>query len=313
MPVPPVPSRLPELDGLRRPRLRTTVPVLWRDATTISLGDRVVVDRVSRAAVAWLASLDGGRQTHEVAEDLPVDVELARRLLRAADAATALEDAAVVPDAIRWAAPGDRPEAWARFGAAVDCAGSVAGGLATVAAGHEIAVAVVGEGRLADAVRQAVALAGLRLSAGRPATITVLADLPHPDLLPGGSEPDGPHLPVSTWGRRAVAGPVVVPGTSACLRCAQLHRRDADPAWPLLGVQWSQAISAMPYPPVDPLLATLVGFHAVQAVRHWAADPSIVASSRAVEITLPDGATRWVSRPPHPLCGCRWTPADQSL
>ena len=33
---------------------------------------------------------------------------------------------------------------------------------------------------------------------------------------------------------RAVVGPFVVPGTTACLRCVDAHRTDADPAWPLL-------------------------------------------------------------------------------
>ena len=36
---------------------------------------------------------------------------------------------------------------------------------------------------------------------------------------------------------RAVVGPLVVPGRSACLRCLELHRTDRDPGWPGVAAQ----------------------------------------------------------------------------
>lgn len=298
---------LPELVGLRRPRLRDVVPVLWRDATTIALGDRVVLTEVGRLDVAWLTSIDGLREPPRIEHELPIPATQARRLLRAALAATALEDAAVLPDAIRWAAPEDRAAAWGRLGAAVDTVGSVTGGVAALDSREHCTVSVVGEGFLADQVRAAVHLAGLPAATSSAGSITVLADLPHPDLPPaGGSEPDGPFLPVAAWGRRAVVGPVVVPGVTSCPRCAQLHHRDADPSWPLLAVQWSHAIAGMTFWPVDPLLAALAAAHAAQLARHWVDDPEADVA-RAIELTLPAATARWVPRPAHPLCGCRWT------
>ncbi|MEO6701879.1 MAG: thiamine biosynthesis protein ThiF [Jatrophihabitantaceae bacterium] len=47
------------------------------------------------------------------------------------------------------------------------------------------------------------------------------------------------HLAAAVDGSRAVIGPLVLPGVSSCLRCADLHRCDRDPCWPTLAVQLS--------------------------------------------------------------------------
>ena len=41
-----------------------------------------------------------------------------------------------------------------------------------------------------------------------------------------------PHLVATVRGQTGIVGPLVVPGVTSCLRCADLHRRDADPRWP---------------------------------------------------------------------------------
>ncbi len=105
-------------------------------------------------------------------------------------------------------------------------------------------VAILGDGPLADEARAAIEAAGLPVGDADDATVTVLADGLHPDVPARFDHAclDRPHLPLATLGERAVAGPIVVPGRTGCLRCAHLHRRDGDPAWPLLSVQWSQAL-----------------------------------------------------------------------
>lgn len=49
------------------------------------------------------------------------------------------------------------------------------------------------------------------------------------------------HLSASVRGSRAVIGPLVIPGLTSCLRCADLHRQERDPAWPAMAVQLSGA------------------------------------------------------------------------
>jgi hypothetical protein len=45
------------------------------------------------------------------------------------------------------------------------------------------------------------------------------------------------HLVVQTGGEHLVVGPLVLPGLTSCLRCADLHRSDRDPAWSALAAQ----------------------------------------------------------------------------
>ena len=304
---------LPELATLRRPRLRDTAPVLWRDGTTIAIGERARLDHVSRAEAAWLSSLDGGRTAAQIEAELPIDVGRARRLLRAAIAGAGLDDASSLPDPIRWARPEDRPTPWGRFGAVVESTGSIDASAVTLAARDRSPVHVVGDGLLAGQVRAALGWAGLPAAdpGGRtasPATFTVVAVERPVDLAPvDEAPPAGPHVRVAVWGRRATVGPVTGPGLLACTRCHQLHLRDKDPAWPLLAVQWMHASQAVAWPPIDPLLSGLAAVVAARVVRDWVDDPQPVPEPWAVEIDLPSLEPARVPRPTHPLCGCRWT------
>jgi bacteriocin biosynthesis cyclodehydratase domain-containing protein len=45
------------------------------------------------------------------------------------------------------------------------------------------------------------------------------------------------HLPVRIRDGRGVIGPLVIPGQTSCLRCADLIRRDHDADWPFLAAQ----------------------------------------------------------------------------
>lgn len=303
----PICAEIPELADLRRPRLRPDCPILWRDATTICFGDRAVVDNVTAAEVSWLGTLDGLRDPAQIAANLPVGAASARRLVRVARAVAAIEDAAEVPDSIRWTTPAARPAAWGRLGAAIDTARSIPAAFDVLATRAASPVAVLGTSETADLTRTAVGLAGLPLAERAAARVLLIAESTFPEAL--ALDVDGPHLPIAVWGRRAVVGPLVDPGRSSCLRCAQMHRRDADLAWPLLSVQWAQATAAMDRQPVDLMLAGLAAMTAASLVRAWIDDPGPDWTDHALELSLPDGRPQVRDRPPHPLCGCRWSAA----
>lgn len=300
---------LPALSGFLRPRLRDDVPVMWRNESTIQIGEDVLVDRVSRSHVAWLSSLDGLHSPTVIADSLTIPEQDAARLVRALLAAGALDDAARIPEPLRWLSQPERDTAAGRFGAALQTHRSLEHAYAAVTARDACRVIVVGEGAVADEVRCALAAAGLRVVADH-ATFSVLADAPHPDVPARFDDPtqDLPHLHLGALGARAVVGPLVVPGATSCLRCAHLHRRDADPAWPVLAVQWAHAVAAMTVPPRDPLLTRLAAAHAAQLVGTWADLPDDPESwsGFALEIRLPLGIPSRRERPPHPLCGCAW-------
>ncbi len=298
------------LAGWRRPRLRDDVPILWRDRLTVQIGDDVVVDRITPAHVTWLVSLDGLRSPTEIERDLPMPVAEAARLLRAIIAAGALDDASRIPDGVRWATPSTRDVETRRFGATLRTYRDLDAAYAATARREVAVLAILGGDPLREQLVSAIAAAGLRTDGAARAALVVLADGHHPDVPAHFDHDlqDLPHLHVGMHGERATVGPLVVPGRTSCLRCAHLHRRDADAAWPLLAVQWAQAVPTMAHPPIDPLLCRLAADHAALLARWWtdAPDRPDLWADVALELRLPEGMPRRVPRPPHPLCGCRW-------
>ncbi len=73
----------------------------------------------------------------------------------------------------------------------------------------------------------------------RPADLVVLTDMvvPEPTLVNELLERHVPHLIGYAHEGVAVVGPMVVPGRSSCLRCAELHHAEADVAWPKIAAQ----------------------------------------------------------------------------
>lgn len=301
---------LPDLSPFRRPRLRDDVPIMWRSQTSIQLGDDVTLERVTRSHVAWMTSLDGMRSPEVIAESLTIPGHEARRLVRALIAAGAVEDAARIPDAVRWAAPPERDQAARRFGATLRTYRDLDRAFEVTSFRERCRIIVVGDGPIADEASTAVHAAGLSVVSAH-ASFAVLADATHPDVPAHFDHDlqDLPHLHVGVLGERAIVGPLVVPGRTSCLRCAHLHRRDADASWPLIAVQWGQALAGMAIPPVDPLLTRLAATHAALLVRSWADSPDAPEawSGFALDIRLPHGTVHRVARPTHPLCGCGWT------
>ncbi|MGN6132372.1 MAG: hypothetical protein ACTHOK_18690 [Nocardioidaceae bacterium] len=153
---------------------------------------------------------------------------------------------------------------------------------------------------------------GLRTSARARLSVGVLAGVGEPDreLLDGWTRDGTPYLLVRLVEGRAVVGPFVVPGRTACLRCIDAYHADVDPAWPLLVRQYAAASSrdradCVPEP-VDPLLTTLaLAWAARDVVAHVeGARPSTWSSTTVLEPTPGTLETRMWHR--HPDCGCRW-------
>ena len=99
-----------------------------------------------------------------------------------------------------------------------------------------------------------------------------------------------------------MVGPLVVPGLTSCLRCADLHRRDRDPQWSVLATQL--ALPRRHGPSTDVVVATITaGVAALQALAFLdGADPAAVDGT--LEVRLPDWRVRRRSWSPHPSCDC---------
>ncbi|WP_280390491.1 TOMM precursor leader peptide-binding protein [Nocardia brasiliensis] len=110
-------------------------------------------------------------------------------------------------------------------------------------------VRVHGIGPLSDAVASGLRKLGVRPSRSRDysgppvpawhADLVVLTDalMPDPQLLDDLGLHRVAHLPVRIRDGRGVVGPLVLPGATSCLRCADLLRADHDADWPHLAAQ----------------------------------------------------------------------------
>lgn len=106
---------------------------------------------------------------------------------------------------------------------------------------------------------------------------------------------DRAHLPIVVGGAGVVIGPLIVPGTTACATCLYLERRDADGAWPVLALQ---LLAAGP-----PTVPTELAHESAAAVLRLLGDPR---AAEGVSVTLTAGGERrqQVHRQ-HDMCGCR--------
>ncbi|HEX8305241.1 MAG TPA: hypothetical protein VF612_10215 [Jatrophihabitans sp.] len=111
-----------------------------------------------------------------------------------------------------------------------------------------------------------------------------------------------PHLRATVDGEQATVGPLVIPGRTSCLQCADLHRTDRDPAWPALAVQ----LAARPRRRVSSdvaLCVATVGVAVGQALAYLDRQrPAVLGAT--LEWQLPDWRLRRRSWPAHHGCDC---------
>jgi bacteriocin biosynthesis cyclodehydratase domain-containing protein len=142
------------------------------------------------------------------------------------------------------------------------------------------------------------------------ALTVVVADGPEPDRLVPDllREAGAPHLLVRCSGDEAVVGPLVVPGTTSCVRCADLARRDADPRWPWLLEQ----LTRLRIEPAPTLLAWAAVTAAVQALA-FVGGTGAETVGHTLELGTEQHTMRLRASAVHPECPCRWIEATASV
>lgn len=113
------------------------------------------------------------------------------------------------------------------------------------------------------------------------------------------------HLVARVREVRGVVGPLVIPGTTACLRCQELHRLGRDPGW--RAVVDAVETDPMPVRAVDVVLASTVAGVAALHVLAFLDDRPPPSLDGTIELTLPFGHARRRSWTAHPGCGCQWS------
>jgi bacteriocin biosynthesis cyclodehydratase domain-containing protein len=150
-------------------------------------------------------------------------------------------------------------ELHARFG--VDASGLVSslvdsGVVTTVARSHtrSASIRIHGRGPLSDLLASALRCSGARVThssltrAAPPASthLVVLSDflVADPRVVRELHTARVPHLPVRVRDGAGLVGPMVIPGVTSCLDCADLHRCDRDAAWPAVAAQLRDTVGS---------------------------------------------------------------------
>ena len=117
------------------------------------------------------------------------------------------------------------------------------------------------------------------------------------------------HLAVRVRDGTGLVGPLVIPGVTSCLRCADLHRSDRDAAWPAIAAQLRETVgvadratllatSALALSQVNRVIAAVRG-------RQTVPDPGPPQALNAtLEFDVNSGAIAARQWTRHPLCSC---------
>ncbi|WP_312878459.1 TOMM precursor leader peptide-binding protein [Lentzea indica] len=253
--------------------MRKGLAVVRRGPGVVQVGTdpkhAVVIDSLSEALVDALITLDGRHTVAELGERLKERGEDPSQL---SDVLASLEEAGLLDT------------------------GSPAKGATA---------AVLGAGHLALSITSLLAESGVRLEHHADLTVLAATLVPDPNLVNALMASRTPHLAVRVREGVGIVGPLVLPGRTSCLNCADLHRADHDPAWPAIAAQLAGKPAS-----TDVLFATGTAALAVAQIlesliyvrgRDLAPPPVLNAT---VELDLAAGVAERRSWYPHPDCQC---------
>jgi hypothetical protein len=158
-----------------------------------------------------------------------------------------------------------------------------------------------------DAVRRADAAARTgpcRRDRGPDLVILTDAVVPEPSHVAALVTAGVPHLAVRMRDGTGIVGPLVVPGLTSCLRCADLQRCDRDECWPHLAAQLAGKVQQADLAGTQ-ATAAFATAQALAAVR-WlkgAAGPPATCNA-TVELDAYSADVRHRAWPVHAACSC---------
>lgn len=298
---------------LQRPRLVPGVDVYRRgDRTQVGLdpGRAVLASDLPADVVSLLTSLDGRATTSDALGRVPAPrrgdaVRLVDELTR-----RGLVEDVRPPAAATVVVRGDGPvSAELACVLAAEGVGRVvvesAGPVRHDEVGLTFAPADVGRSRRDVLARRVRAVnpstCTRRLSSAESADLVVLTDVAGVDPVDARSlmVARQPHLPIRVRDGTAIVGPLVLPGRTGCLHCADLRRADLDDAWPALAAQLAgRRVSAGPV-----AARAAAGFGAGQVLRtlRRATDQPVIWDA-TLELDVGTGVVVRRPWPAHPRC-----------
>lgn len=182
------------------------------------------------------------------------------------------------------------------------------------------AIRIHGPGPLSELLRDGLRNSGARIShsagpnvavspAGTDLMLLTDTQIAEPRLVRELIRAKVAHLQVRVRDGLGVVGPLVLPGTTSCLRCADLHRTDRDAVWPALAAQLRGRVGSADRPTLMATVAlALRQVQAVIAAVRWGGSgvaPAAPATlSTTLEVDMGSGSILARHWPRHPACGC---------
>jgi bacteriocin biosynthesis cyclodehydratase domain-containing protein len=182
--------------------------------------------------------------------------------------------------------------------------------------GRSASIRVHGCGPLSDLLLEALRCSGARIAQSTQShaavmsagvDLVVLSDnlVADPRMVRDLHSRGVAHLPVRVRDGTGLVGPLVIPGVTSCLGCADLHRSDRDAAWPAIAAQLRDTVGVADRATVlaTAALALSQVNRVISAVRGQETTPPQVLNA-TLEFDLNAGAItvrRWTK---HPLCQC---------
>jgi bacteriocin biosynthesis cyclodehydratase domain-containing protein len=123
------------------------------------------------------------------------------------------------------------------------------------------------------------------------------------------------HLAVRVRDGTGLVGPLVIPGVTSCLGCADLHRRDRDAAWPALAAQLRDTVgvadratllatAALALSQINRVIAAVRGSDAGSSSDAGSESEPPKALNATLEFDVHAGSIVVRHWPKHPLCSC---------
>ena len=187
---------------------------------------------------------------------------------------------------------------------------------ARLRAARSASIRVHGRGPLSDLLAEGLRCSGARIKqSNQPhaavtsadADLVVLSDnlVADPRMLRDLHSQGIAHLAVRVRDGTGLVGPLVVPGVTSCLGCADLHRRDRDAAWPAVAAQLRDTVGVADRATLlaTAALALSQVNRVIGAVRGSESEPP-TSLNATLEFDVHAGSIVVRHWPKHPLCSC---------
>ena len=295
------------------PEYNFRVPVIRRAHGVVELGDYTLSSTPTSETVQWLIALDGSMCADQAsrlgAQQLNIPLVLMRNLIDHGFRSGALIDARNQPSSLRWINNRGKERMPTDLACvqkhSIDYSNALdlTDAAEIVDRRNNTLIEVVGRGPVARAVYHIGLDSGFQFTQQRSlASFVIYISKSHPHIFDHENSHlcTLPHLHVATRLDKATIGPLVIPGSSSCFRCAHLHRCDTSPDWMQVDLQWRRHANSGHS---DAILTHYTALHVLLITRHW-------IDGAALTNTLWDAKLPWPqfdpqNAPPHPLCGCQ--------